>query len=89
MPLTCTCFLQVVRSLQPDAIASLGEQYTRAFNTLLRRELRLYTSALRKQVALGNGSSQPDIRKVDLPGPRHQSLIDILLKIQIRHSLSL
>lgn len=50
-----------MRSLQSDAIAALGEQYTKAFNTLLRRELRLYTSTLRKQVAVAALTSPPDI----------------------------
>lgn len=53
--------MQVVRSLQPDAIAALGDQYTAAFNTLLRRELRLYTSTLRKQIALSAALSSPDV----------------------------
>jgi len=42
--------LQVVRSLKPDVIRTLGEKYTSAFNALLRRELRMYTSILRKLV---------------------------------------
>ena len=53
--------LQVVRALNPGVISSLGEQYTQAFNTLLRRELRLYTAILRKQIAAGNHISPPDV----------------------------
>ena len=52
---------QVVRALNPGAVTSLGEQYTHAFNTLLRRELHLYTAVLRRQIAAGNHISPPDV----------------------------
>ena len=34
--------MQVVRSLKPGVIHTLGRKYTSAFNALLRREVRIY-----------------------------------------------
>ena len=60
--------MQVVRSLQPNILDTLGERYTSAVNTLLRKELRLYSSKLRKMVAAA--AAQLPAEPVILKGSR-------------------
>lgn len=52
--------MQVVRSLQPNVLDKLSERYTGAFNVLLRRELRIYTSELRRIVAASAAHLPPE-----------------------------
>ena len=66
--ITHAWLLQIVRSLQPNILDTLGERYTSAVNTLLRKELRLYTSELRKMVAAA--AAQLPAEPVILKGSR-------------------
>ncbi|KAL0020987.1 hypothetical protein WJX77_003610 [Trebouxia sp. C0004] len=64
--------LQVVQAIQPTALPGLREAYTQTMNVVIRKELRLYASNLRKAVAahVGSSPSEPDMglahKRVDL-----------------------
>ncbi|DBB03251.1 TPA: hypothetical protein ACH3X3_010647 [Trebouxia sp. C0006] len=64
--------LQVVQAIQPTAVPGLREAYTQTMNVVIRKELRLYASNLRKAVAAHVASSpaEPDMglahKRVDL-----------------------
>ena len=55
--------LQVVQAVQPASMSGLREAYTQALNIVLRKELRLYTSDLRKAVAAHTSTTaaEPDL----------------------------
>jgi len=55
--------LQVVQAIQPTALPGLREAYTQTMNVVIRKELRLYASNLRKAVAAHFASSpaEPDM----------------------------
>ncbi|DBA75637.1 TPA: hypothetical protein ACH3X2_009071 [Trebouxia sp. C0005] len=64
--------LQVVQAIQPTALPGLREAYTQTMNIVIRKELRLYASNLRKAVAahVASSPSEPDMglahKRVDL-----------------------
>ena len=53
---------QVVQALHPAALPGLRDAYTQALNVVIRKELRLYSSSLRKAAAAAaaSGPSEPD-----------------------------
>jgi len=55
--------LQVVQAIQPTALPGLREAYTQTMNVVIRKELRLYASNLRKGVAahVASSPSEPDM----------------------------
>ena len=67
-------FVQVVQAVQPAAMPGLREAYTQALNIVIRKQLRLYASDLRKAVAVHTASNpaEPDMglahKRVSLHG---------------------
>ena len=54
----CACvYVQVVQAVQPAAMPGLREAYSQALNIVIRKQLRLYASDLRKAVAVHTASN--------------------------------
>lgn len=55
--------MQVVQAVQPAAMPGLREAYTQALNSVIRKQLRLYASDLRKAVAahMASTPAEPDM----------------------------
>lgn len=55
--------VQVVQAVHPAASPGLRETYTQSLNVVIRKELRLYVSNLRKAVAaaLASNPAEPDM----------------------------
>jgi hypothetical protein len=51
----------VLKKLRPSCVPDLSERYCYAINALLRRELRVAASDLRRAAALGTASLPPDV----------------------------
>lgn len=53
----------MVQAVHAAALPGLRDSYTQALNVVLRKELRLYASSLRKAVAssVANSPSEPDM----------------------------
>lgn len=71
-----TCW-QVVQVIQAGAMPGLREAYTQSMNVVIRKELRLYASSLRK-AATASTAMEPDMgmahKRVTLPAPFHPPL---------------
>ena len=55
--------MQVVQAVHAAALPGLRDSYTQALNVVLRKELRLYASSLRKAAtaSVTNSPSEPDM----------------------------
>ena len=72
----CAWLVQVVQAIQPGAMPGLRQAFTQSMNVVIRKELRLYASSLRKAAAASIASSpaEPDMgmanKRVDKLHPR-------------------
>jgi len=87
--------LQVVQAIQPTALPGLREAYTQTMNVVIRKELRLYASNLRKAVAAHVASSpaEPDMglahKRVDTSSTSYKMLRLVLHVIALSTAIML